>query len=139
MPTRRCEQGAWLHPARLPLGAGWFGVCTAHPAREIVPSDLQVQEFCNLGYASGCPHLPADRTGDAVRFCISQHVENHIVISYVCELKHAPTAHGALEYDAGSGLWLRTHLDPRIQKMAECYVETYLAKNNSAVITPASS
>lgn len=128
MPTRKCEEAAWLHPARLPLGAGWQGICTAHPDREVVPSDFQLQAFCNLGYAKQCPHLPVERTSDAVRFCVSQDCEGRIVISYVCESGHAPAGHGTLEYDALALRWVRIHSDARIQKMAECHLEMYLSR-----------
>jgi hypothetical protein len=47
---------------------------------------------------------------------------------FVCELDHRPVAHGELAIDLGTGAWLRRHDDARIQKMAECFLESYLKK-----------
>jgi hypothetical protein len=47
---------------------------------------------------------------------------------YVCEHDHRPAAHGDLAFDLTAGTWLRTHEDARIQKMAECFLESYLKK-----------
>ena len=74
MPTQRAESNAWLHPARLPLGAGWDGHCTAS-APDTVPAADELREFCNLGYAKGCSRLPADRAADAVRFSIAREAD----------------------------------------------------------------
>ena len=132
LPTRRCEEGVWLHPARLPLGGGWYGLCTADGDEGLVPTDYEIREFCNLGYATGCPHLPAERTCDAVRFQVAQDCERRIVLRYVIELAHHPKEHGTLEYDAGASRWISSHPDARIQRMAECHLESYLSKSRSA-------
>lgn len=47
---------------------------------------------------------------------------------YVCEREHLPVSHGELEFDLAQGRWPRRHDDPRIQKMAECFLESYLKK-----------
>lgn len=132
MPTRKFEDGTWPHPARLPLGGGWHGVCTASPAHEIVPTDDQVRESCNLGYAARCPHLPAERTCDAVRFAVARDGEDRILLSYVCETGHRPAEHGMLEYEVILSAWIRPHADARIQKMADCYLQSYLQKTRVA-------
>jgi hypothetical protein len=36
--------------------------------------------------------------------------------------------HGDLEFDLAQAVWLRRHDDARIQKMAECFLESYLKK-----------
>ena len=41
----------WIHPSRLPLGAGWQGDCTAHGTTAAIPDGDQLAG-CNLGYAS---------------------------------------------------------------------------------------
>src|SRR5260370_2007562 len=78
MPVEKLENGAWPHPARLPLGCGWSGCCTAPGHEGEVPSAHQLHE-CNLGYALGCGRLPKQRTWDAVRFFVmgSPHAANN--------------------------------------------------------------
>lgn len=48
---------------------------------------------------------------------------------YVCERDHHPVLHGDLEFDLSTMTWLRQHEDTRIQKMAECFLDSYLKKN----------
>jgi hypothetical protein len=55
-------------------------------------------------------------------------VSRTIRVAYVCERNHRPAQHGDLEYDLTASLWLRRHHDARIQKMAECFLESYLRK-----------
>jgi hypothetical protein len=131
MPTQKFEGGGWLHPSRLPLGAGWRGVCTASPFGQTVPTDDQVRECCNLGYASNCPRLPAQRAWDAVRFAVARDCKERIVLCYVCEMGHHPAEHGVLEYETGPSRWTLWHRDSRIQKMAECYLECYRERSRA--------
>ena len=139
MPVARLENGSWPHPARLPLGCGWTGCCTAPGHENAVPSQDVLEAFCNLGYATGCSWAPAERLWDSVRFSVSapstgkslKAVDSptrllHLI--YVCERDHRPVAHGGLEFDLPSSTWLRCHDDARIQKMAECFLESYLKK-----------
>jgi hypothetical protein len=51
-----------------------------------------------------------------------------LVLRYVCERDHRPVADGDLEFDLAQAAWLRRHEDSRIQKMAECFLESYLKK-----------
>ncbi len=127
MPTHKSE-AAWLHPSRLPLGGGWSGHCSAPGNEGAMPSDQSLREHCNLGYAVACPHLPKERTADAVRFSIARDRGSQLELWFVCELGHRPAAHGKLQYDVGLAEWLSVHSDARIQKMAECYVESYLRR-----------
>ena len=39
-----------------------------------------------------------------------------------------PVEHGDLEFDLSQAVWVRRHDDVRIQKMAECFLESYLKK-----------
>ncbi len=128
MPTRRSEDGAWLHPSRLPLGSGWEGFCTAPGHEGTQPSDEELKEFCNLGYAAACPRLPRQRAWDALRFSIARDRDSQLLLCYVCERDHRPGEHGTLEYDALLRCWTRSHPDERIQKMAECYLESHLLR-----------
>jgi len=140
MPVAKLESGSWPHPARLPLGCGWYGHCTAPGHETEVPPQTILEAFCNLGYATGCDWAPPARPWDAVRFavaaprsesveagCVAAHV---IRIGYVCERAHQPADHGDLEFDLQQSTWLRRHPDPRLQKMAECFLEAYLSRRS---------
>ena len=43
-----------------------------------------------------------------------------------------PSNSGDLEFDLAQAAWLRQHHDARIQKMAECFLESYLKKKSSS-------
>lgn len=143
MPKEKLE-GSWPHPARLPLGCGWKGHCTAPGHGGEVPSQSILEAFCNLGYVSRCSWAPAERDWDAVRVAVSAPeqstpadrrtgMENKparvIRLIYVCERDHRPAVHGELRFDLAKATWLSQHDDPRVQKMAECFLESYLKKN----------
>jgi hypothetical protein len=143
MPVVRLENGSWPHPARLPLGGGWCGHCTAPGHEGEVPQQDVLEAFCNLGYASSCAWSPTERVWDSVRFAVSAPLdsavrsESHgtaavparmLVLRYVCERNHLPVADGDLEFDLSRATWLRRHDDARIQKMAECFLDSYLKK-----------
>lgn len=145
MPTTRLENGSWPHPARLPLGAGWCGHCTAPGHNGEIPSQSQLETFCNLGYANHCDWSPLQRPLDAVRFAISAPRDivairdresaaktptRLLLLHYACERNHRPIEHGDLEFDLHQAAWVRPHSDPRIQRMAECFLETYLQKKS---------
>jgi hypothetical protein len=131
IPTEKFEDGAWAHRTRLPLGDGWRGLCTAPGPEQVVPSDQELREFCNLGYAAQCQRLPAERQFDAARFSVARDREERVEICYVLEIAHRPGTHGVLEYDAAAGRWAVKHPDPRIQAMAACYLESYLGRRRS--------
>lgn len=135
MPMEKIENGTWMHPARLPLGCGWNGRCTAAGHEGETPDSAVVEKSCNLGYAAGCANLPSDRAWDAVRFGINgkrsamQSEESRTIeIRYVCERNHLPADHGTLEFSLAASQWRRRHSDPRIQAMAECFLQTRLMK-----------
>jgi hypothetical protein len=88
---------------------------------------------CNLGYATRCTWAPLDRPWDAVRLAVAapeagQAAAEVLRLIYVCERDHRPASHGVLEFDLAQSRWLRRHDDARIQKMADCYLESYLKK-----------
>jgi len=128
MPMQRLDGGAWLHPSRLPLGAGWHGRCSAPGHEGAQPSEHELQEFCNLGYAAKCSRLPIEREFDAVRVSVARDQGSRLQVWFVCETGHRPAKHGTLDYDVERNQWTSSHSDPRIQKMVECYVETYLQR-----------
>lgn len=141
MPLHKIENGSWQHPARLPLGGGWSGHCTAPGHDTEIPSQAVLEGSCNLGYASACAWVPRERAWDAVRFAVvapaqaekrwkpaGEPSERAIVLRYVCERNHRPVEHGELAYDRARALWLQRHEDSRLQKMAECFLESYTQK-----------
>jgi hypothetical protein len=143
MPVKKFENGSWLHPARLPLGAGWSGHCTAPGHEGDIPEQHVLEAFCNLGYASSCSWAPRDRPWDAVRFSVCAPPDSAVGepegdaavlharvlrVRYVCEKNHLPADNGNLEFDLSRSAWLRSHDDPRLQRMAECFLDFYLKK-----------
>ena len=143
MPVAKLENGNWPHHARLPLGRGWAGHCTAAGHEGEIPAQDVLEAFCNLGYASGCGWAPVERLWDAVRFAVSAPPDSAgprqnrvvgsagprvLILRYVCERNHRPVEHGDLEFELSRATWLRQHGDARIQKMAECFLESYLKK-----------
>lgn len=136
MPMEKFENGAWPHPSRLPLGGGWRGHCTAPGHEGEFPAQLTLETFCNLGYASRCDWTPADRVWDAVRFAVcappwrdgssDAATSGALRLRYVCEKDHRPVESGDLEFDLLHATWQSRHNDPRVQKMAECFLDSYL-------------
>jgi hypothetical protein len=132
MPTNKTAQTDWLHPSRLPLGGGWDGHCTAPGHVGEKPDERDLREGCNLGYASRCTKRPAEHIWDSVRFAVEREYENRVLIVYVCEKDHRPETHGVLEFDSIQQHWTSSHQDGRIQKMAECYMQSYFEKRKGA-------
>ena len=134
VPREMVNDGSWPHPARLPLGAGWSGTCCAsalETSAEVDPA--YVRDFCNLGYATACPHLPRTRDWDAVRFSVAGFSADRITLCYVCELGHAPVEHGTLTYDLGGEAWRDTPADPRVQRLATSYLRAYRTRHGDAI------
>ncbi|MGA9640692.1 MAG: hypothetical protein WBQ72_04805 [Terriglobales bacterium] len=153
VPREILNDGSWPHPARLPLGAGWTGECCApeHEAPQdiamggtpsspvpaglaTVPVLTLIRDFCNLGYATNCPHLPRDRDWDAVRFCVTSAVAEQITLAYACERDYAPIDHGTMTYDLRSEAWRERPGDPRITRLAASYVQAYRVRQRGALI-----
>jgi hypothetical protein len=132
MPVRKLEDGGWLHPSRLPLGGGWHGHCSAPGYEGVEPSQRELMDLCNLGYASRCSRLPVDRSCDAVRFSIARDCGSQLLVFFACEMAHRPAGHGTLEYDLSRGQWMSSHPDARIQMLAECYLQSYLPRRTQS-------
>jgi hypothetical protein len=131
LPSERADDIALPHPARLPLGAAWRGTCEApgHEHEPCSPANREL-EACNLGYAQTCQRLPKERSCDAVRFGVTRDSSSLVTLRYVMETAHQPAGDGALEYDRSIGRWISTYPEPRIQKMAECFLQSYLARRS---------
>jgi hypothetical protein len=126
-PTEKSSTIAWPFPARLPLGAGFAGICRAE-AQEVNPTENELRDFCNIGYARGCPRMPKSCSSDGVRFAVARDDGPRIILHYASERQHEPLEVGRLEYDCGSKSWL-THLrDPCLQRQAEIYLAVYLER-----------
>lgn len=144
MPIEKFENGEWPHVARLPLGCGWSGHCTAPGHENETPSQEELRDFCNLGYAEKCSRLPQERAWDSVRFSARTLAAgcngsgDRIQVRYVCERSHLPAEHGFLECDAVEGSWLKRHKDGRIQRMAECFLASYMERRKRGVQLAAS-
>jgi len=108
----------------------------AYPASDtadvVIDADC-IRDFCNLGYAQGCPRLPRERDWDAVRFCIARASSEEITLRYSCERDHVPVEHGAVTFDWESETWRDTILDARVQRLATSYVMAYRARQNRAL------
>ncbi len=102
-----------------------------------------VRDFCNIGYATACPHLPSLRDWDAVRFSVASTTPSQITLCYVCEYAHAPKAHGMLIYDLAAEAWRDTHdgcldatpnasNDARVRRLASSYLQAYRARQSGA-------
>ncbi len=96
-----------------------------------------MEKFCNLGYANSCDWAPEDRVWDAVRFAVCAPpirderadailAGRTLRLRYVCEKNHRPVESGDLEFDLVHGAWQNRHGDPRVQKMAECFLDSYM-------------
>ena len=52
------------------------------------------------------------------------------ILRLICvyERNNLPAGRGELEFDLATASWLRQHEDSRVQRMAECFLESYLNK-----------
>ena len=125
IPTERFDDAGFVHPGRLPLGAAFRGRCGA-TNDGAVPTDEDLKQ-CNLGYARNCVRLPQEREADAVRFSILRERDGKISICYVAELNYLPRESGNLHYESLSQRWLQMHPNERVQTLAECFLQSYLA------------
>ncbi len=146
LPIEKLADGTWLHARRLPLGSGWSGHCTAPGHEGETPSQEELRDFCNLGYAEGCERLPRQRMWDSVRFGArsadgedKSGISGRIHVRYVCEREHRPGEHGMLQFDFAEARWEHPHPDPRVQRMAECFLESYVEKRKKQAVEQAAA
>jgi hypothetical protein len=110
----------------------------------VVPLQAELLEFCNLGYAESCIRLPKERAWDSVRFGARTMSDGNgaggwIQVHYICERGHLPAEHGVLEFLAAESRWRVPHRDSRVQRMAECFLESYMEKRNRTQLVAAAS
>lgn len=132
LPEQRLESD-WPFPQRLPLGAGWSGVCMAPGHNGARPSEEELKSGCNMGYAKSCYRLPGHRHADAVRFAIGEERDGFIHVRFASERSHLPADCGEVLYERSTATWATKHADACVQRMAECYVEAQLARRAPAV------
>jgi hypothetical protein len=110
--------------ALFPLGDSWTGQCHANRAEPVCPDNALA---CNLGYARGqCARFPDEASADAVRFTISHHDADGLLVYYVMEGNHLPVAHGPLTYAFAGGFAPMTN--KLLERQAAAYVESYLRR-----------
>ncbi|HSM84754.1 MAG TPA: hypothetical protein VLT16_01325 [Candidatus Limnocylindrales bacterium] len=111
----------------MPLGAGFCGTCRAGSC-EFKPCEDELREFCNLGYAAQCAHMPEERRADCVRFAVAKDEGQRIALYYAYERDHAPVDWGTVAYDVRTGQWAWSIEDVCVQRQAECYLAAYLER-----------
>ncbi|HEY3928610.1 MAG TPA: hypothetical protein VGL89_09560 [Candidatus Koribacter sp.] len=128
IPTERLE-GVFTFPDRLPLAAGFRGVCGAPGQMLAKPSDDDLREHCNLGHAQ-CGRLPQDRPADAVRFAAKKE-KHQVTLQYVFEKGCRPAGGGALVYDEREERWMNPVSDERLMRQAECFLQAWMARGKA--------
>ena len=94
-----------------------------------MPSHSELKDFCNLGYAQNCSHLPAERRADCLRFAVAEDKGERIRLHFIYERIHVPVEHGFVEYDWVALRWNHALDDACAQRQAECYLESYLERH----------
>lgn len=89
--------------------------------------------------------MPREREWDSVRFAartvgdVQNGTEGRIHLRYVCERGHRPAGSGTLEFDAFESRWVERHRDDRVQRMAECFLESFLEKRKKQEVARAAA
>ena len=130
IPTERLH-GVFAFPDRLPLAAGYSGMCGAPGQMLAKPTDDELREHCNLGHAS-CARLPQERVADSVRFVARDGGHHRVSIRYVYETGCRPAGGGVLEWDDREQRWLTAVEDERLLRQAECYLKSWRTRQRPA-------
>jgi hypothetical protein len=135
VPEKRCDAELWPHRARLPLGDGYEGRCSAPGHEDARPSQEELKSACNLGNAC-CARLPEDRALDAVRFYLKQDDGATLTVSYCTERAHSPREHGMLQFDSASGKFVAASAKfvaasaPQlVTQLAQAFVKSHLERH----------
>lgn len=127
LPLERAFTIGWSFPNRLPLRAGFCGTCRAG-RQEVTPTEAELRDFCNLGYAGQCSRMPPERRADCVRFAVASDQGVRITMHYIYERDHAPVEWGLVDYDCAARRWFSPLQDEVVQRQAECYLAMYLER-----------
>jgi hypothetical protein len=131
IPEELCGSELWPHRQRLPLGDGFAGRCGALDG-EARCADERLRE-CNLGYAT-CPHLPAAREFDCIRFRVCDDDGKLLRVQFVCEREHRPARHGELAYDLAASCWPQPP-EAALARLAEAAVRAWMTRHAEKVAT----
>jgi hypothetical protein len=130
IPTERLD-GVWKFPDRLPLAAGFSGVCGAPGQMLVRPKEEELRDHCNLGHAA-CSRLPDDLQANSVRFSARAGEHRKIAVRYVYQKDCRPAGGGTLEYDEREERWNTACDDERLLRQAECFLRSWRARNRQA-------
>ena len=141
---REVGEWYWLHAARLPLGCGWSGHCTAPGHEGETPSQEELRDFCNLGYAGrlrrdcpaeSAPGIPSGFGRANALSAMAQESESgtRIQVRYVCERVIVPRSTACWNsMRIEDEMCAKPHPDRRLQRMAECFLTSYLRRKKKA-------
>jgi hypothetical protein len=148
IPSQPHPSELWPHRHRLPLGDGYAGRCGVRPAKDVC-QDESLRLHCNLGYAgiapvapalleadqAPCPHLPAGRDFDAVRFQLcgveaESGGRTTVRVRFACERGHRPALCGELRYDRAAAEWTEAP-DERLRALADAAVRAWIARHDA--------
>lgn len=102
------------------------------------PEDHELRDHCNLGHAA-CSRLPEQRTADAIRFSARSAERYRIHVRYVYEKDCRPAGGGTLEYDEREHRWLTAIDDEKLQRQAECFLQTWRSRQRPIAAAAAHS
>jgi hypothetical protein len=128
LPEHELVELGFTHPQRLPLGSAWRGTCSVPGQNGVAPSEEELKNGCNLGYARGCSRLPSERTSDAVRFAIVRERSGEIEVCYSYERNYLPGDHGSLQFKLADGIWTAQGSPTHLARMAQCFLQSYLRR-----------
>jgi len=130
LPDSHHELELWPHRYRLSLGDGFTGRCSLSP----VPCDDEtLRTECNIGYAA-CPHVPAERPYDAVRFNIASQ-GTLLRVQFACERSHLPASVGELRFDRSLMSWIDPP-DPQLIILADAAIRAWIHQSRLSRDTP---
>jgi hypothetical protein len=96
------------------------------------PSEHELKTGCNVGHAAACARLPQQRPADAVRFALGEERAGMLRVRFAYEREHLPAGHGELIYETTTHIWQPPQADACLLRMAECYIETQMARRTSS-------
>jgi hypothetical protein len=125
-PVERVDDGTWIKPPRLPLGAPYRGFCQSVDGQRFEPDARGVRECCNTGYARGrCARFPDRAPADALRFSIEADANGVIEIVFIFEAAWSPARFGRAQWSEGA-IRCEEALDPVLRRQMEIFISNYL-------------